>query len=73
MKHLVLIFFAIVCVAFAGCIVIPNRHALTLVHLCFAGGAIVLAMLLAIPADAKAALCTLTNCVQTVRGSLPGS
>lgn len=73
MKHLLVFAAAIILLAFAGVVVWSNRHALTMTHLGFAGGAIALAFALAIPADFKTAAGAVAAYLPVVRGGQPPS
>lgn len=71
MKHALALFAALILIGFAGVIVWFNRTALTIPLLSFAGGAIALAFLIAIPSDFKAAISSLAPYIPTVRGGQP--
>jgi hypothetical protein len=71
MKHVVLFVAALILLVFAGVVIVPNRHALTVVHLGFGGGCILLAFALAIPADFKNACATVAPYIPVIRGSAP--
>ena len=59
MKHVGLLFGALVCFVFAGVVVWYNRTALTTPLLLFAAGMVLFGFLLAAPANAKDAITTL--------------
>ena len=71
MKHVVAIVAAVVLVVFAGVVVWYNRTALTIPILGFSGVCLTLALLLAIPSDAKAAMSALAPYIPLARGGSP--
>lgn len=66
-KHVILVVSAIVLLCFAGVVIWSNRHGPTMAQLGFAGVFVVLAFLLAIPADFKNALATAAPYVPMIR------
>lgn len=72
MRHVALILASLTLLAFAAIVIVPNRHALTMAHLGFSGVLILLAFALALPADFKAALTTVTSSLPAIRGATHG-
>jgi uncharacterized iron-regulated membrane protein len=71
MKHAIAFLIAIVLLVFAGVVLWSNRTALTMVHLSFVSGAVLIAVAIAVPADFKNACETIAPYVPMIRGGPP--
>lgn len=69
MKHIALVIAGLILLAFAGIVIWPNRHALTMMHLVFAGACIAVAYALALGADFKTACNDAASIIPAVRSA----